>query len=109
MPQITAAISNDLCGNIKKIATQNGKSFSMTVNELIQNGIKMHQNQQGNTNDKKMSRYEKNHHVSLMVALNLIIEVLKKMKNESSEGDKATTDYIVDQFKNTAFESLKDA
>ncbi len=112
MPQITASLTENLINDIKKIAQKNNKSFSMTINELLQNGVDSYYNKQkveiNTAQNKKMTDLEKKQYAHMVTVLNIVMEIHKKLNNEPLKYGEQSTDSTVDYIKNHTLEKLKD-
>ncbi len=111
MPQITASLSENLINDIKKIAQNNNQSFSITIKKLLQNGVDSSCNKKNDDDivqNKKMTNLEKKHYAHTVTALNIIMEIHKKLNNEPLKYTDQNTDSIVSHIKKNALEKLKD-
>jgi len=110
MPQINATFPENLINEIKKVSVKEKQSFSMTITELVKLGISVYQKQQNNSPinaNKKMNSHDKKHLMYSWTTLNLVIEVLKKLNNETSLYSNKNVDYIATAIKNKAAAQLE--
>ncbi len=108
MSQLSIYLNDNVMQELKKISIASGKAISKVAAEFIENGIKLRRNHQNLNDNTKMNEYEKKHHVSMIVALNLVIEILKKIRNEPSQYDDKKIEYMLACFKNFGYESIND-
>jgi hypothetical protein len=112
MPKVTVYLNNDIFQDLKNISNNSGKSISKISAELIERSIKEHSNQQNNehnlNDNKKINPHEKKHLIYSWTTLNLVIEILRKLKNEPSSFDDKNTNYIATTIKNMVTDKLKD-